>query len=71
MTFCGGEAFGPVFADKSGGWPYPCGEETRGNDGSTGQHDRDEGRSMEVLDNEELGEKCMDIVRELGVRGYG
>ena len=33
VTFCGGKAFGKMFADKSGGETWPCGEETRGDGG--------------------------------------
>ena len=33
VNFCGGKAFGKMFADKSGGETWPCGEETSG-DGS-------------------------------------
>ena len=71
MTFGGGEAFGQVFADKSGGETWRCGEKTRGDDGSPGQHDGYEGRSMEVLDNVGIGGKCVDVVRKWGGRRYG
>ena len=57
MTFGGGEAFGKVFADKSGGETWPCGEKTRGDGGGPDRHDGAEGQSMEVLDNVGLGGK--------------
>ena len=60
-----------MIADNSGGETWPCGEKPRGDGGSPGQHDGDEGQSMEVLDNVGLGGKCVDVVRERGVRRYG
>ena len=36
VTLCGGKAFGKMFADKSGGETWPCGEETSGDGGGPG-----------------------------------
>ena len=36
VTFCGGKDFGQMFADKSRGGTWPCGEETSGDCGGTG-----------------------------------
>ena len=71
MTFCNGKSFGKVFADKSGGYPWPCGEEARVDGEVPGLHYRAEGQLMEVLYNVLLGGKCMYVVRERGVRRYG
>ena len=71
VTFGGGEAFGKVFVDKSGGSPCPCGIKTRGDCRGTDQHDWAEGRLMEVMDNVGLGGKCMDVVRKRGGRKCG
>ena len=63
MAFGGGETFGQVFADKSGGETRPCGKTIRGDGGGLGQNDGAEGQLMLVLDNVGLGGKCMDVVR--------
>ena len=36
VTLCGGKYFGQMFADKSRGGTWPCGEETSGDFGGTG-----------------------------------
>ena len=70
-TFCGGKDFGKVFLEKSGGYPWPCGGKTIGDGGCPGLHDGAEVQSMEVLENVGLGGKCVDVVKEQGVRRYG
>ena len=51
VTLCGGKDFEQMFADKSGGETWPCGEETRGDGGGPGSHNGAEGCSIEVLKN--------------------
>ena len=60
-----------MFADRSGRETQPCGEKTRGDGGSQGQNDGAEGRSIEIMDNVGLGEKCVDVVRNQGGRRNG
>ena len=36
VTLCSGQVFGQMFADKSGGETWPCGEETSGDGGGPG-----------------------------------